>query len=289
MTIRPSIIATLLAGALAWPAPAGAEPRSGQAVRIEVDVSALPRGTRYTEDTRRWVLRNQTAVLEGAGFVVRDDASKAVRIEISRYGEHGVHTRARLMVVGDAGSVREIECESCMDSKFLARVDEETAALAKRLREAPEVPAMEPAVEPAPAPEPEPEPEEQATTETHEEQANGDEPVSHESKRLGAAGYAGIGALAAGLGVTLGGIVVLTEDASQRPRPDHDQDFEVTDRVPLGAGLTVVGAALLVSGAALLAVDQTVLRKRRAHRARASIVMPIVSPAALGFSWTTRF
>jgi hypothetical protein len=286
-------LATVLAATLAWPVRAGAEPRAEGAVRIEVDVSALPKGDRYTEDTRRWVSRNQTAVLERAGFVVSNDASRAVRIEISRYGEYGVHTRAKLMVVGDPGSVRELVCESCMDSQFLARVDEETAMLVERLRAGPEAVKPVPPVEAEPATEAEPEPEQRVespeeTDEPEQAEASAEPGDGRDGKRIGVAGYVGIGALALGAGVTLGGVIVLVDDPSIGLQAMNDDVEEVADRVPLGAGLTGIGAALLVAGAVLVTVDQTVLRKRRARRAQTALV-PILSPIGAGLSWTARF
>jgi hypothetical protein len=285
---RTTIIAGLLAGVLATPTTAPAGPAAETAVRIEVDVSALPKAD-FPENTRRWIVDNQTAVLEREGFVVRDDASHGMRIEVSRYGEDGIHTKARLMLVGDPSSVREITCEACLNSQFLKKVDEETAVLAGALRQRLAATEPEPASEPGPATETETEGAAADVTEGHEARATSDKARGGEGRAVGGAGYAGIAALSAGFGLTLGGIAVVTEDPTRRSRPDHDKDFEVVDRKPLGAGLTAVGAALLVSGAVLLTVDQTVLRRRRNRRAQASIVAPIVSPAALGFSWTTRF
>lgn len=281
--MRRPIIATAVACALAMPSLASAEPLPETAVRLEVDVSALPKD-RLAEDTRTWVLKHQTTAFEEAGFVVTDDASRVVRIEISRYGEYGVNTKARLMVVGDEGSLREFSCEACRDSQFLDKVGQETAALADQLRAELEE-GHEPAAEQQPAAE-------QPASTTQGEgtrPAQGEDPVDHEGKHIGAAGYAGIGALAVGAGVTLGGAIVLLQGESRRLRPEHDQQLEVTDRAPLGAGLTVVGVGLLVAGAVLVAVDQTVLRKRRARQTQASVVVPIVSPAGLGLSWAARF
>lgn len=289
MTRQRIIIAILLAGAGAWPIPAGAEPGSSEAVRIEVDVSALPKGDRYTEDTRRWVLRNQTAVLERAGFVVSDDATKAVRIEVSRYGEYGVHTRAKLMVVGDAGSVREFVCEACMDSQFLQKVDEETTSLVERLR-------VQPTAEAEPQPEAEPEPEPgpavkpaNGTGDGRGELATSDEAADYEGKRVGVAGYVGIGALTLGAGLTIGGVIVAVDEPTVRLLPDDKHVYEKTDRRPTGIALTVAGASLLVGGAVLVAIDQTVLRKRRDRRRAHAAIVPQLSPANVGVAVAGRF
>lgn len=287
MTIRRPTIAIALAGVLAMPTLAVAAPDPQRSLRLEVDVSALPKEDRYTEDTRRWVLETQTAALEDAGFTVTDNAADVIRIEISRYGEYGIHTRATLMLVGDPGSAREFTCEACKDSDFIAKVDEQTQRLAEELRsEHEDAPA--PAVE-APAVV------EESSASVDGEAVEGTKPEANEppadrrGKALGSLGYAGIASLAAGVGLTVGGIVVLLEDPSRRLLPGQDNDIEVTDRTPLGAGLTGVGAALLVAGAALLVTDQTVLRKRRDSKTQASIFVPTLWSTGAGFSWTARF
>lgn len=281
---RTTIIAGMLAGVLATPTAALAEPLAETAVRIEVDVSALPKAD-FPENTRQWIVDNQTAVLEREGFVIRDDAIHAMRIEVSRYGEDGIHLKARLLLVGDPDSVREINCEACLNSQFLKKVDEETAVLADELRQKLAAAEPEPVSQPERAAETEPA---EGVAEPHEQRVTSDEPTDREEKAIGAAGYAGIGALVAGLGVTLGGVVVLTEDPTIRLQPLNDDVEEVVDRVPLGAGLTGIGAAMLVTGAVLVTVDQTVLRKRRSRLSR-GVLVPVVSVSGAGLSWTARF
>lgn len=281
---RTTIIAAWLAVVLAIPTHALAGPAAETAVRLEVDVSALPK-TDFPENTRRWIVDNQTAVLEREGFVVKGDASRVMRIEVSRYGDDGIHMKARLMIVGDPGSVREFDCEACLNSQFLKKVDAETATLAVELRRELEEPVVEEPAEPGSELQPAAADE---GTDAPVEHAVSDAPADHDGKRLGVAGYAGIGALALGLGVTLGGVIVLADGATVRLQHRNDDIEEVTDRVPLGAGLTGAGVALLVAGAVLVAVDQTVLRKRRARRAETAFV-PVVSPTGVGVTWSARF
>lgn len=280
---RTSIIAAMVAGALVMPTFALAEPPAKTAVRIEVDVSALPKAD-FPENTQRWIVDNQSAVLEREGFVVADDASHVMRIEVSRYGEDGINTKARLMLVGDPGSMREFTCEACLNSQFLKKVDEETAALAAALRRELATPAQEPAPEPAS----DPEPAAVDTAKANDGPAAGDEPADHEGQRLGAAGFAGIGTLAIGAGLTLGGVVVLAEEPRVRIPTDDTLVEEVTTRDRLGAGLAATGASLLVAGVVLVVVDQTVLRKKREKRSAAA-VLPSLSPAGFGVSVTGRF
>jgi hypothetical protein len=282
---RTTIIAAVLACVLAMPTAALAEPPPKTAVRIEVDVSALPKAD-FPENTRRWIVDNQTAVLQREGFVVKDDASHVMRIEVSRYGEDGIHTKARLMLQGDPDSVREFTCEACLNSQFLKKVDAETAVLAGELRR--ELMAAEQEAEPEPAGEPEV----VAATDTmesHEARTASDEPADHEGKRLGAIGFAGIGALAVGAGLTLGGVIVLVEEPRVRIPAEDTLVEEVTTRDRLGTGLAVAGASLLVSGVVLVIVDQTVLRKKRDKHSAAAVLHPSLSPAGFGVSITGRF
>lgn len=276
-------MATVVTCSLAMPGLASAAPPPDATVRLEVDVSALPKD-RLAEDTRTWVLKHQTTAFQEAGFTVSEDASRVVRTEISRYGEYGVNTKARLIVVGDEGLIRELTCEACRDSQFLDKVGQETAALAEQLREIEA--SREPVVEPEPTIE---QPPEAATQDEGTEPARGEAPTDHDGAPLGAAGYAGIGALAVGAGMTLGGAIVLLQGESSTLHPDRDRQLEVTDRAPLGAGLTSVGIGLLVTGAVLVTLDHTVLRKRRSSRAQASVVVPVVAPTGLGLSWAARF
>jgi len=288
MNDRRLLLALALTGALTFPAMASAAPAPAPApaVRIEIDTSALPKDD-YEADTRRWVTDNQTAVLEEAGFIVSDDAPRSIRIVISRYGEYGVHTRARLMIVGDEASVRAFDCEMCADSKFLAMVDDETKVLADRLRERMSASdGAEPSPEPAAtAPGSEPAPAGREPAQPVEEDPLVDQP----DPRLGGAGYAGIASMVAGVGLTVGGVVMVTRPSSEGLRPGGDDQLEITDRVPLGAALTGIGASLMVAGAVLVAVDQTVLRRRRAGRSHASTWSPTVSPTSLGLSWASHF
>lgn len=282
---RASIIATMAAGALAMPTTALAEPPSETAVRIEVDLSALPKAD-FPENTRRWIIDNQTAALQREGFVVRDDASHVMRIEVSRYGEDGIHTKARLMLEGDPDSVREFTCEACLNSQFLKKVDEETAALAAELRHELAAPKREDEAEPTTEAEP------LVTadaTETRKLPATNDEPENHEGARVGTVGLVGIGELAVGAGLTLGGAVVLLQDPRVRVLPEDTLVEEVTTRDRLGTGLAAAGASLLVSGIVLVVLDQTVLRKQREKRSATAAFRPSLSPAGFGVSLTGRF
>lgn len=276
--------ATVVACALAMPGLASAEPPPTAAVRLEVDVSALPKD-RLADDTRTWVLKHQTIAFEEAGFTVSDNASRVVRIEISRYGEYGVNTKARLMVVGHDGLVRDFTCEACRDSQFLDKVSQETAALAEQLRSELEA-SREPVAEAEPVEDapPEAEPQDAGT-----QPSQGEASTDHEDKPIGAVGYAGIGALAIGAGLTLGGAIVAASEPDVRLQAEDDHQFERTSQRPVGIGLVAGGASLLVAGAVLVVVDQTVLRKRRAQRPSSAAVLPSLSPTGAGLVLTGRF
>lgn len=277
----------LIASALAWPSTAAAQPASEAAVSIEVDVSALPKEDRTTEYTRKWVLERQTTVFEGEGFPVSDGAGDVVRIEISRYGDYGANTRARLSVAGNEASLREFTCEACTDAQFLGKVEDETTQLALWLHTE-RARAQEPASEPEPTVAPKTDPTDEAEGDRGKAGAS-EAPVEHQGKRLGSLGYAGIASLALGVGMTVGGVVVLAEDPSVRIPPEDTLIEEVTSRRPLGAALAGVGGALVVSGVVMIVVDQTILRKRRSKARVAARVRPSVSTAGVGVSLIGRF
>ena len=293
MNRRKTMIALALGGALWGPAVASASPSADTpAVHIEVEVTVAPETSLPADDEtwktmRTWVTDNQTGVLEDAGFVVSDDAARVIRTEIEVYGEYGVNTKATLTLVGDSGAPRELVCEACKDSEILAKIDDETEALAERLR-------AELTSEGEHATEQEAVTEAKSGVEDHGEDEGGapiadDGPTDRKGKRFGVAGYVGFGALAAGVGVAVGGIIVLAEEPSRRPWPGHNGDLELADRVPLGGALAGVGASLIVTGAVLLVVDQTVLRKRRSARMRASALVPVPWSGGAGLSWSARF
>lgn len=282
------IPATVLASVLAMPGLARAEAPVATGVRLEVDVSALPKG-RLTEDTRKWVLKHQKAAFEGEGFVVSDDAERVVRIEISRYGENDINIRARLVVAGDEGSAREFTCEACMDSQFLEKVSVETTALAQRMREADQAEAEPPTEEGAEeVPATSGEPATEGATGDRSTQPPTDE-AADQGKRVGAAGYAGIGALALGTGLTIGGAVVAGAEPEVQLQVGDDLAYERTSRRPTGIALVGVGASLVVTGIVLVVVDQTVLRKRRDRQRTAAVLVPSLSSTEVGLALGGRF
>lgn len=299
MNRHRTILALALGGSLSMSATANAtatansEPEANAtAVRIEVEVSVAPETSLPADDQtwktmRRWVTDNQTSVLEDAGFVVSEDAAYVVRTELSVYGEYGVNTKGTLSLIGDAGSQREFVCEACKDSEILAKVDDETEVLADRLRAklsaGPEQEAQH-----ASATEPESTAARRGNGNSGDS-AVGNRPVDGEAKRLGAAGYAGIGSLVVGLGVTIGGVIVLAEEPEQRLQASSARFIETVHRRPLGGALTGIGAGLLATGVVLVVVDQTVLRKRRAHRRSAATLAPSILPNGVGLSWGGRF
>lgn len=285
MNRTPNILALVMAGSLGGSAVAHASPEAA-AVRIEVEVSVAPETKLPADDQtwttmRHWVTDNQTAVLEGAGFVVTDDAAEVIRTELHVYGEYGVNTKGTLTAVGDPASQRAFVCEACKDSELLDKIDEQTAALAEGLRGSP---SEAEGAESGPA-----EPEPAAGEAEGSGEAGGGEAVAEGSgPRIGGVGYAGIGALAVGLGVTMGGVIVLAQKPEDRLPMSDATVIESVHRRPLGGALTGVGASVLVAGVAMLVVDQTVLRKRRARGATARLT-PSLLPGGAGLRWLGRF
>ncbi len=294
MNRHRTIIAVVLWGSLSLPTTAIAgSPTDATAVRIEVEVSVaaetgLPADDPTWKTMRRWVTDNQTTVLEGAGFVIGDDATRVIRTELDVYGEYGVNTRGRLMLVGDTDSHREFTCEACKDSEILAKIEGETIALTEHLKT--ELPADQgAAIEPAVGTE----------SETATPAASGDDGTEQatgagasddaEEWRLGVAGYTGFATLAVGLGMTLGGVIVLTREPEQRLQASSARFIETAHRRPLGGALTGVGAGLLATGVVLLVMDRTVLLKRRAHRNTKAKLAPSLTPNGAGLFLAGRF
>jgi hypothetical protein len=256
--------------------------------RVEVDASELEGEGSTMEKSVASLSRNEvlralsrdlaehvTVVDKGAEAVVYvslvwkdyETSHYGVRVEIRR------GSTARLVVVD--------ECKLCDEGKLAAKVAGRVEDLLPYL-----------AVEPAEAAtEPEVESEVKAEPETSEPWVE-PEPVVDDGpgyRRVGVAGYVGIGALALGVGGVAGGIAVLLEDPTEGYVPNDDYQLERRDRVPLGGTLVGVGGALLVTGAVLVAVDQTILRRRRAERGRSIVLLPSVSPTTVGLGLTARF
>lgn len=290
MTVLLSLFlaATSPAGVVGGGATASQEtPVSVDEVRVVVDHSAL-------------LEKQMKVAAEDSGFYVHEDSVKALR------EQHGAEVTeaedAPAILIGLAWedyerTVYRIRVETqrpgeepqevvaftarCIDSSALTKavVDRLPAAL-EQLAEVAEPATVEPEVESASGGD-------QGKTEVEPEAT--DVPGEPRARRVGAVGYAGIASMVAGLGVTAGGVVVLLEDPSERVRPGHPADLEVSDRVPLGGALTGIGAGLLVAGATMLVVDQTVLRRRREGKARTSAWVPVLWSGGAGLSWSGRF
>jgi hypothetical protein len=277
MTVALSIWLSLAIASTAVPARAE-EPKP--AVAIEVDVSALP-----DEDFTAWLkedlVERQKRVLRDGGLEVvgEGDADATIRVIVSRYGEGDVNYRFTVALFEAKQSAPMVEhaltCDLCKDSDLVTKVGEEVARMSGRFMHEREAGAGAPSdgqVENGGA-----------------EPIEGEPPTDRESKRVGAVGYAGIGALVAGVGVTVGGVVLLTKDPTIRIPPDRTPEEEVVTYRRLGAGLTAGGATMMATGIVLLVVDQTVLRKRRVKRGASTVLHPTFSPAGIGVSFTGRF
>lgn len=250
----------------------------GEGSTMEKSVASLSRNE-VLRTMRRDLARHLTVVDEGAEAVVHvtlvwkdyEASHYGVTVEVRRGGS------MRLAVVD--------ECRLCDEEKLAAkvagRVEDVLPYLVDGAPSGPVAGEAEPEGEPearALQAEPLAEPDPARTTE--------DEP---EPRRVGVAAYVGFGAIALGVGGLAGGIAVLLEEPTERFRPADDYVLERRDRVPLGAALVGVGGALLVTGAVLVAIDQTVLRKRRAGRARSLVLVPSVSPSTVGLGISARF
>lgn len=259
---------------VAWPATARAEGPE-PSLELEIDVSALPRDDE-TEGLRFLLVEAQTRILRDGGIAVVEDgsASARLRVVVSRYGEGDLNYRFTVMLLeGEAMAVeRTLTCDLCRDTELITKVSEEVARVSGRFAyEREEAARVE-----GSASEGEP---------TGAEEGNPAEKV----RRVGGAGWAGIGLAAAGIGLGIGGAVELARPSTWDLRPD-DNRYEVSVRPrALGAALLGVGGSLLVTGVVLLAVDQTVLLERRMRRVRRMALVPSFSSTGVGVSWSGRF
>lgn len=250
----------------------------GEGSTMEKSVASLSRNE-VAQAVRRDLAKHLTVVDKGAEVVVYvtliwkdyETSHYGVRMEIRR------GSSSQLVVVD--------ECKLCDEEQLAAKVAGRVEDLLPYLvveTEGPE-PVGKAEVEPEPVGvEPEPE-----VSEPRVEP----EPVNDGPgyRRVGVAGYVGIGALALGAGVTLGGVILLLQDPTIRIPPNDTLVEEETQPRTLGTVLTAAGAGLLVSGVVLVVVDQTVLRKRRSQRKAAAMLHPSLSPAGFSISVSGRF
>ena len=263
-------------------------PVSVEEVRVVVDHSVLLEKQMKVaaEDSAFYVHEDSVKALREQHGVEVTDAEDAPAILVGLAWEDYDRTVYRISVATQRPGEEPKEVEEftarCIDSSALTKavVDRLPAAL-EQLAKVEVVPA---AVELGPE---DASSEEQGGTEV--EPTMSDVPHRRGARRVGAVGYSWIASLVAGLGVTAGGVVVLLEEPTRRPRPGRHEDVEVTDRVPLGGALTGIGAGLLATGAILLTIDQTVLRKRREDGAHVSAFAPVLWSEGAGLSWIARF
>lgn len=119
------------------------------------------------------------------------------------------------------------------------------------------------------------------------ENGHQDPPVEPPPKPIGPVGISGVVVLAAGIGLSIGGGVVLANPKQLTVRDDAQFGVE-RDRTSLGVGLLVPGAALVVGGAIMLAVDVSKRAKQR-KRAESITVIPTLSPTSAGLGIIGRF
>lgn len=293
--MRHELSISLVCGAfLGWSASSSvayaAAPKPSYAeTRVEVDASKLERGGSTMEKSVASMSRNEVlqAVTQGLGkhVTVVDEGGEAVvhvellwrEYETSYYG-----VRIEVRRGSEAELVAVDECKLCDEEKLAAKVASRVPEVLAYLVNEQEEPEAQPREEPQPEAEP------GASPPTQEQQPSPEEDDGPGYRRVGVAGYVGIASLALGVAGLAGGIPVLLEEPTTGARPNDDYVIETRDRVPLGATLVGIGGGLLLTGAVLVAVDQTVLRKRRARRGAVTLV-PSLSPTGANLGLVGRF
>lgn len=267
---------TMAMAYMAWPAIARAEQPKPTLV-LEVDVSALPRDDE-TEGLRFLLVERQTRILQEGGIaVVESDSEEArIRVTVSRYGEGDLNYRFTVMLLeGEAVEVeRTLTCDLCRDTELVTKVSEEVARVSGRfLHEREAAAGAEPGIrEGGPA-----------------ESQPGEFELAPRVRRVGGAGWAGIGLAAAGVGFGVGGAVELAKPATRELSEGDYLTRTVTEPRLLGSTLLGVGIGLIVGGAVLTAIDQTTLLERRRRRARQLSLTPSFSATGVCLSLSGRF
>lgn len=258
--------------------------------KVEVDVEPLVEGSPAEgDDMRRLerinsertgarVLERVRQELDRRGVPADGDAPAAtvtVRLEWKVYLES--HYVAHLVARRDDGTEATVtlECELCDEPKLAAAVAEQVPEL---------LPLLEDSDSGSSGAAP---PDGQGPPTTTGPPEGGQE-RSPKARRIGPAGWIGIGTGAVGIaGIAVGAASVargtelsLDDEVYYRRREDYR---------PAGVAFIAVGSALLVTGAVLIVVDQTVLHKRRARRTGKIRVGPSYLGGGGGLSFAGRF
>lgn len=232
-------------------------------------------GQQVRESVRETLVQHGVPLESGAPSV-----AVVVRLEWKVYLDS--HYVAHIIARGRDGTeqVVDVECKLCSEPKLAATVAEHVSEI---------LPALE-AAEAAPQDEPTPGSTEPRVAEPQPQPVGpGDEVDTDHARKVGPVGWAGVASLALGVGVTVGGIIVLSEDPTVQLQPLDRHVEETISRRPLGIGLTATGASLLGAGIVMLVLDQTILRRRRARGRASAEVVPSISPTRAGLALTGRF
>ncbi len=255
---------------LAPPNAAAQAPAQPARVRVVVDAKDLGEAEGFFSEQVGEQVRE---AIQGAGYEILDsvDADATVRVRISFFNAADLDYKIDTDVSAGAEIVQlpRLDCPQCVDEDLLERIEGQRGEILAGIEKAL----------------------------LKEDRRNGGDAGDGDAgdgdgdgvrvAPIGPLGGVGIGVLAAGLGLTIGGAVELGRGEVFDDVPDAGfltgKDHGPRGRVLLGTGLVSValGGALLVTDLVLRA------KKREWHRYGAAV--PIIIPRGLGLGWVGQF
>lgn len=235
-----SMVTTALAAALAVAAPAEA---TAPTVQVDNDLSQLPTDE-VTEDLGRWLLEDQTKVLQEGGVEVSDTSPKTIRVVVRMYGENNLNYEATVTLVeegqAEPRAERVLQCEACSETELVAKVVGEVARVSGLVVYAAN---QEPASED----------EDPSTSDADPTPAAGSD-EDPKLKPIGPVGYTGIGLGVAGLAAAVVGAVYVAR-GDRVSGADSTMFDRSEDNPSFGTPMLGVGIGVLVVGAIMVGVD----------------------------------
>ncbi|MCX4240147.1 hypothetical protein [Paraliomyxa miuraensis] len=276
LTLVALLVAGSPAGADASPSESTASSTAVDAVRFEVDHSALldQQMAEAAEASARFVREDAVKALgEQHGVAAVDDRdAPAVVVRLSWKDYENSVYRIEILAQRPGESLGTVEAfeANCINDTALAEAVVGKLGAALAVLEEPEPQAEVGEQEPKPGP----------GTDHGHETAPPETPDDRPRKPLGVLGRAGIGVAVVGVGTLVSGGILFAVGERFDPSTRRVPDLDGRNFAPPGVALMVTGGAALAAGAILLLVDRTQAKQRTAA---------LLLPSPGGLSITGRF